>query len=72
MARKLRKDGWEISVAELNEETGRAAAEEIGGLFTKVDVTSYASQAKAFENTWEKYGRIDFGQFELLQAPLGC
>ncbi|KAH7418312.1 hypothetical protein BKA64DRAFT_717060 [Cadophora sp. MPI-SDFR-AT-0126] len=56
MARKLRKDGWEISLAELVEETGRAAAQEVEGLFTKVDVTNYESQARAFEATWGKYG----------------
>lgn len=49
-------------MADLNEKSGQAAAEEVGGIFTQVDVTNYASQAKAFENTWEKYGRIDFGQ----------
>jgi len=59
-ARQLSKDGWEISIADMNEKTGQAAAEEVGGIFTKVDVTSYASQAKAFEHTWEKFGHIDF------------
>jgi hypothetical protein len=47
----------------LNEKTGQAAADEVGGTFTQVDVTNYASQAKAFVHTWEKYGRIDFGQY---------
>jgi len=59
-ARQLKKDGWEISIADLNQKSGQAAAEEVGGIFTQVDVTSYASQAKAFEHTWEEYGRIDF------------
>lgn len=51
----------------MNEKTGQVAADEVAGIFTKVDVTNYASQAKAFENTWEKYGRIDFGQHNPLQ-----
>jgi NAD(P)-dependent dehydrogenase (short-subunit alcohol dehydrogenase family) len=61
-ARQLSKDGWEISIADLNEKAGRAAADEVHGIFTQVDVTSYASQSNAFERTWEKWGRIDFGQ----------
>ncbi|KAJ9493859.1 hypothetical protein LTR99_001757 [Exophiala xenobiotica] len=59
-ATQLKKDGWDISIADLNEKTGQAAAEQVGGIFTQVDVTNYASQAKAFAHTWEKYGRIDF------------
>ena len=61
-ARQLHKDGWEISIADLNAESGKAAAEEVNGIFTQVDVTNYASQAKVFEHTWDKYGRIDFGE----------
>lgn len=70
-ARQLSKDGWNISIADLNDTTGKAAADEVGGIFTQVDVTSYTSQANAFQRTWEKWGRIDFGQYiGLLQWNL--
>ena len=70
-ARQLHKDGWEVSIADWNAVSGKAAAEEVNGIFTQVDVTNYVSQAKAFENTWEKYGRIDFGQYlPVVDLPL--
>jgi NAD(P)-dependent dehydrogenase (short-subunit alcohol dehydrogenase family) len=39
-ARGLADRGAKVVVADLNEEKGRAVAEEIGGVFVKVDVTS--------------------------------
>jgi NAD(P)-dependent dehydrogenase (short-subunit alcohol dehydrogenase family) len=40
VARGLAAKGAKVVVADLNEETGTAVAEEIGGTFVKVDVTS--------------------------------
>jgi 15-hydroxyprostaglandin dehydrogenase (NAD) len=57
-----------VSIADLNEKTGEAAAKHVNGLFTKTDVTSYSSQANAFSKTWEKYGHIDFGLKPFLQC----
>ncbi|OCK80103.1 NAD(P)-binding protein [Lepidopterella palustris CBS 459.81] len=59
-AKHLAAQGWHVSIADLNQEDGEAAAKEIDGIFTKTNVTSYKDMAKVFSNTWEKYGRIDF------------
>jgi len=59
-SKHLAAEGWHVSIADMNEKTGQAAADEVKGLFTKCNVTSYADQANAFQRTWEKWGRIDF------------
>jgi len=59
-AKYLAGKGWQVSIAELDQNRGEEAAKEVGGIFTKADVTRYEDQAKVFSNTWEKYGRIDF------------
>jgi len=56
----LAKQGWHVSIADMNENTGQAAADWVNGIFTKTNVTKYSDQAHAFQRTWEKYGRIDF------------
>ncbi|EXJ67393.1 uncharacterized protein A1O5_09406 [Cladophialophora psammophila CBS 110553] len=59
-ARRLHKDGWEVSIADINEKAGQVAAEEVDGIFTKVDITKYESLVQVFEKTWKKWQRIDF------------
>jgi len=59
-AKNFAQIGWEVVIADLNEKSGAAAAEECNGGFIQTNVSSYASQAKAFSSTWEKFGRIDF------------
>lgn len=62
VARALAARGWKISVLDMNSKNGEGIAKEVDGLFFKTDVTSYESQADAFNKTWESFGRIDFGQ----------
>jgi 15-hydroxyprostaglandin dehydrogenase (NAD) len=62
VSRYLAGKGWKISSADLNQQRGESAAKELDGIFTKTDVTKYEDQAKAFSNTWDKFGRIDFGK----------
>ena len=40
MARRFAHDGWRVLVADLDEEAGRAAASEVGGVFHGLDVRS--------------------------------
>lgn len=60
-AENLTKKGWKVSIADMNEAAGQQAAEKLGGMFTKTDVTKYETMANTFKRTWEKYGRLDFG-----------
>jgi 15-hydroxyprostaglandin dehydrogenase (NAD) len=59
-SKDLAAKGWNVSIVELNEKAGQAAADEVNGIFIKTDVTVYADQANAFQKTFGKWGRIDF------------
>ncbi|KAF2652694.1 NAD(P)-binding protein [Lophiostoma macrostomum CBS 122681] len=60
VARNLSRQGWNLSLADMNTSTGEAAAKEVGGIFTKTDVTSYNDQAALFQKTKDEFGQIDF------------
>lgn len=58
-ARAFAREGARIVVAELDPETGRRTADEIGGLFVPCDVRDPAQCRAAADATVERYGRID-------------
>ncbi|KAF2101756.1 NAD(P)-binding protein [Rhizodiscina lignyota] len=60
VARHLASKGWRLSIADMNSERGKSAAEETRGIFTRTDVTKYNDQATVFQKTREAYGQIDF------------
>ncbi|CAK7225966.1 hypothetical protein SBRCBS47491_006067 [Sporothrix bragantina] len=60
VSRHLAKQGWKISVVDLNESAGVHTAEELGGIFSKANVAKHEDMAAAFQKTRETYGRIDF------------
>jgi NADP-dependent 3-hydroxy acid dehydrogenase YdfG len=62
VAKHLAGKGWQVAILDMNEKSGQAVAQEIGGIFAKTDVTSYDSQSAAFGKVWEKYSQIDFGK----------
>ena len=51
--------GAHVVVAEIKEETGRAAAEELGGMFVRVDVTDPGSVEEMARAVLEEHGRAD-------------
>jgi NAD(P)-dependent dehydrogenase (short-subunit alcohol dehydrogenase family) len=57
--RRFAADGAQVVCADVDEATGRAAAEEIGGTFVAVDVTSEAAVAAMFAAAVDAYGGID-------------
>ncbi|WP_323768766.1 SDR family oxidoreductase [Marinovum sp.] len=59
IARSFAAAGAQVVLAERNAETGRAVAEEIGGLFVETDVTNQAQVAGVAEATLSRFGRID-------------
>lgn len=59
-ARALAKDGWEVSIVDLNVGVGEKIAAELGGMFCKANVLSQEELADSFQRTWTKYGRLDF------------
>jgi NAD(P)-dependent dehydrogenase (short-subunit alcohol dehydrogenase family) len=58
-ARRLAAEGARVAVADLDGETGKAAADEIDGLFIQADVTSADDVTAMYETTLHAFGRID-------------
>ncbi|KAJ9651279.1 hypothetical protein H2198_009433 [Neophaeococcomyces mojaviensis] len=68
VATHLVSQGWNVCIVDFNETSGQEVAERLGKQaqgqdhvqFVKVDVTDYEQQAKAFVETWARWGRLDF------------
>src|SRR5262249_12493821 len=58
-ARRLAAEGAKVAVVDLDGETGKAAADEVGGLFIQADVTSEDDVAAMYDATLGAFGRID-------------
>jgi NAD(P)-dependent dehydrogenase (short-subunit alcohol dehydrogenase family) len=58
-ARRFAAEGAQVVCADLDETTGRAAAEEVGGTFVPVDVASEPSVEAMFAATVDAYGGLD-------------
>ena len=56
-ATALAREGFKVAIFDVNEAGGRAAAEEIGGLFCRVDVTSEESVIAGFEQARAAHGQ---------------
>ena len=71
VAQYLARKGWKISILDMNSKSGEKAAKEVGGIFTRTDVTKYEDQASAFQKTKDTYGSIDFGEAQYQSAGSG-
>jgi NAD(P)-dependent dehydrogenase (short-subunit alcohol dehydrogenase family) len=58
-ARRFAEEGAQVVCADLDEATGRAAAEEVGGTFVPVDVASEPAVEAMFAAAVEAYGGLD-------------
>ena len=59
ISRSLHSAGAEMVIAEVNDETGPEAAEELEGMFVHTDVTDPASVRGMVEMVIDEHGRID-------------
>ncbi len=59
ISRALHAAGAEVVIAEINDETGPDAAEELGGTFVKTDVTDPQSARELVRAVLDAHGRID-------------
>jgi NAD(P)-dependent dehydrogenase (short-subunit alcohol dehydrogenase family) len=57
--RRFAAEGASVVVGDLDQEAGARAAEEVGGLYVKVDVTSEAEVAQLFGAAVDEYGGLD-------------
>jgi NAD(P)-dependent dehydrogenase (short-subunit alcohol dehydrogenase family) len=58
-ARRFAEEGAKVVCADLDEATGRAAAEEVGGTFVPVDVASEPAVEAMFAAAVDAYGGLD-------------
>ncbi|KAF3927985.1 hypothetical protein ABW20_dc0110256 [Dactylellina cionopaga] len=62
LATDLVSKNWNVVIADINPQTGEAAAKQLGSsaVFHITDVSSWDSQLSLFKSTLEKFGRLDF------------
>lgn len=58
-ARRLASEGANVVCADVDEGSGKAVAEEVGGLFVKVDVTDAEQVEALFKTAFDTYGSVD-------------
>jgi NAD(P)-dependent dehydrogenase (short-subunit alcohol dehydrogenase family) len=58
-ARRFAAEGATAVIADVDETAGKSAADELGGLFVKVDVTSEDEVEALYRTVKDAYGRID-------------
>ncbi len=57
--RRLAAEGAKVVAVDIDGETGKAAAEEVGGLFAQADVTSEDDVRAVYDTAIREFGRID-------------
>ena len=57
--RRLAAEGAKIVAVDIDGETGKAAAEEVGGLFVQADVTSEEDVRAVYDSAAREFGRVD-------------
>ncbi|MEW5351103.1 3-oxoacyl-ACP reductase [Streptomyces sp. 16-176A] len=57
--RRLAAEGAHVVCADIDEEHGKAAAEEVGGLFVRTDVTDSGQVEALFKAAFDTYGSVD-------------
>ncbi|HEY2058279.1 MAG TPA: SDR family NAD(P)-dependent oxidoreductase, partial [Amycolatopsis sp.] len=58
-ARRLASEGAKIVIGDLTPEAGKAAADEVGGLFVPTDVTDAEQVEALFATAVEQFGSVD-------------
>jgi NAD(P)-dependent dehydrogenase (short-subunit alcohol dehydrogenase family) len=58
-ARRLASEGAHVVCGDIDETAGKAAAEEVGGLYVKVDVTDAEQVEALFKAAYDTYGSVD-------------
>ncbi|MER5266491.1 3-oxoacyl-ACP reductase [Actinosynnema sp. NPDC002837] len=57
--RRLASEGARVVVADVDAESGKAAADEVDGLFVQVDVTDEEQVSALYQTTVDTYGSVD-------------
>ncbi len=57
--RRLAAEGARVVAVDIDGESGKAAAEEVGGLFVQADVTSEEDVRAVYDSAAREFGRVD-------------
>ncbi|ONI90671.1 3-oxoacyl-ACP reductase [Saccharothrix sp. ALI-22-I] len=57
--RRLASEGARVVVADVDADAGKAAADEVGGLFVQVDVTDEEQVSALYQTAVDTYGSVD-------------
>jgi 15-hydroxyprostaglandin dehydrogenase (NAD) len=70
VVKHLVEEGWNVTIVDIDQKLGLEVASQLGDqiLFVRANVADYEQQASAFEATWARWGRLDFG----IQATPPC
>ncbi|WP_066373430.1 3-oxoacyl-ACP reductase [Herbidospora mongoliensis] len=58
-ARRFAEEGAKLVLADLDEEAGRRAAEEVGGIFVKANVAEEDDVIRMFQTAYDEFGSVD-------------
>ncbi|MCX6429445.1 MAG: 3-oxoacyl-ACP reductase [Actinobacteria bacterium] len=58
-ARRFASEGAKVVLADMNVQSGEAAAKEVGGIFVRADVTIAGDVENMYKVAFDTYGRID-------------
>ena len=58
-ARRLASEGAKIVIADVADDAGKAAADEVGGLYVRTDVTEEEQVKALFQTTVDEFGSLD-------------
>ncbi|ANN19387.1 3-oxoacyl-ACP reductase [Amycolatopsis orientalis] len=58
-ARRLASEGAKVVIGDISAEQGKAAADEVGGLFVQADVTDAEQVEALFQTTVDTFGSVD-------------
>ena len=59
LAEDLVSKGWQVAMADIQQNADLAAKLGDSASFHQCDVARYESQAKTFQEVWDRYGRLD-------------
>ncbi|WP_410659739.1 3-oxoacyl-ACP reductase [Amycolatopsis sp. lyj-112] len=58
-AKRLASEGAKVVIGDISAEAGKAAADEVGGLFVQADVTDAEQVEALFQTTVDEFGSVD-------------
>ena len=72
VVKRLVERGYNVTIVDLNEESGHRVAEQLGEgvMFVKANVADYEEQASTFVETWTRWGRLDVVYANAVSALL--